>query len=101
MSEGVMKDPDIFLKDAPLNLGLHECSPEMIQWLCDVFAIEKDGVLKPADWFKKGHDIIGWERKGVSPCWYPKIKPAAYLWTPVASAAQYVVEQFRKAHHRW
>jgi hypothetical protein len=95
----VMKDPDIFLKDVPLNLGLHERSPEMVQWLCDVFDIKSGDVLKPADWFEKGHDVVGWERKGVSP-WYPSIRASTYLWTPAPAAAQYAVEQLRKARHR-
>jgi hypothetical protein len=99
MGEGVMKDPDIFLKDVPLNLGLHERSPEMVQWFCDVFDIKNDDVLKPADWFEKGHDVVGWERKGVSP-WYPNIRASTYLWTPAPAAAQYAVEQLRKARHR-
>jgi hypothetical protein len=62
MGEGVMKDPDIFLKDVPINLGLYERSPEMIQWLRDVFDIENNDVLEPADWFEKGHGVVGWER---------------------------------------
>jgi hypothetical protein len=99
MGEGVMKDPDIFLKDVPINLGLHERSPEMIQWLRDVFDIEENEVLEPADWFEKGHDVVGWGRRGVSP-WYPNIKHGTYLWTPAPAAAQYAVEQLRKARHR-
>ena len=49
MGEGIMKDPDIFLKDVPLNLGLHERSPEMVKWLCNVFGINLDDVLEPSD----------------------------------------------------
>jgi hypothetical protein len=99
MGEGVMKDPDIFLKDVLLNLGLHERSPEMVQWFCNVFGIKSSDVLEPADWFEKGRNVVGWERKGSSP-WYPKIKPSTYLWTPAPAAAQYAVEQLRKARHR-
>jgi hypothetical protein len=99
MGEGVMKDPDSFLKDVPLNLGLHERSPEMVKWLCDVFGIKLDDVLEPSDWFEKGHDVVGWERRGVSP-WYPKVNPSTFLWTPAPAASQYAVEQLRKARHR-
>ena len=98
MGEGAMKDPDIFLKDVPLNLGLHQRSPEMMRWLCEVFEVAQDNVLKPDDWFEKGHNVVGWERRGVS-AWYQKIKASTFLWTPAPAVVQYAVEQLRKAWH--
>ena len=69
-----------------------------MRWLCEVFNISPDNVLEPADWFEKEHGVVGWERRSVSP-WYPKIKPSTFLWTPAPAAAQYAVEQLRKARH--
>ena len=99
MGEGVMTDPDSFLDHVPLHLGVDQRSPQMVDWLREVFDVEKQDVLRPEDWFVRGHDVVGWERQGVSP-WYPKICPSIYLWTPPLAAAQYTVEQLRKAHHR-
>jgi hypothetical protein len=60
--------------------------------------------LSPNDWFERGHDIVGWKREsppGWSPLspglWYPKIKIGCYVWEPPPAAAQFAVEELRKA----
>jgi hypothetical protein len=50
------------LDHVPMYLGLVQQSPDMICWLCNkLFNVQEEDVLKPEDWFVKGHDVVGWE----------------------------------------
>jgi hypothetical protein len=98
MFEGVMKDPEKFLEDVPLHKGVGERSEAMMDWLCKTFGITSENVLEPSDWFVRGHDVTGWHKRKVSP-WFPELKPSTFLWTPAPAAANYAVEQLRKARH--
>jgi hypothetical protein len=102
--EGVMKGND-FLSYIPIHLSACERSPKLAAWLEKVFG-DRDSLelLSPNDWFKRGHDITGWERErppgwsARSPgLWYPKLESGCYLWEPPPAAARFAVEELRKA----
>jgi hypothetical protein len=102
--EGVMKGND-FLGYIPIHRSACTRSPSVAAWLEEMFGGgEPLEFLSPSDWFERGHDIAGWERESppgwssLSPgFWYPTLKSGCYVWEPPPAAAQFAVEELRKA----
>jgi hypothetical protein len=78
-----------------------ERSPGVLDWFRSAFEIpEVDGldleVLKPEDWYHRGHDHNGGLRN-VDGFWFPAIKPGLFLWAPPPAAAEVALEELRMA----
>jgi hypothetical protein len=102
--EGVMKGNE-FLGYIPIHRSACTRSPSLAAELEEMFGGgELLEFLSPNDWFERGHDITGWKRESppgwssLSPgFWYPKLKKGCYVWEPPPAAAQFAVEELRKA----
>lgn len=97
-SEGVMRG-DLMLQHVPLHLTCLQRSPALKDWLRNIATPEGRGgvhFLSTADWFERGHDIVGGERNddGV---YVPNYSSGTLIWTPSPAGAWTAVEQLRRA----
>ena len=83
----------------PLHKTPLERSEKHLPWILSWIDQEKEGqkleVLEPKDWFGRGHDLNGFELKGLMK--YPVFKSGTYLWQPPPAAAEIACEEIRKA----
>lgn len=96
--EGVMKGENM-LTYVPLHQSALERSPRLLPWIKSWIEI-KDGpnleVLKPEDWFIRGHDFEG-GKVSAQGLYYPSYKKGIFLWEPPPGAADIACEEIRKA----
>jgi len=97
LNEGVMAG-ESFFAFVPFNLSADLRSPSLVPWFRS-WAGEELIHLQPADWFERGHDIVGW-KLGQDKFKRPRIKRGCYLWTPPPAAADVALEQLRQARHK-
>jgi hypothetical protein len=96
--EGVMKGENM-LTYVPLHLPALERSPKLLAWIRSWIEIEeglKLEVLKPEDWFCRGHDLDKGKVSHVG-LYYPTYKSGIFLWQPPPGAADIACEEIRKA----
>lgn len=97
-SEGVMGG-DTMLQHVPLHLTCLQRSPALQAWL-ERIAVpgrgERVEFLSSADWFQRGHDILG-GAKNSDGIWIPHYQSGTYIWTPPPAGAWVAVEQLRMA----
>lgn len=91
--EGVSLGIDM-MNFCPWNKSALEVQPKLKTWLKSWLG-PKAIFLEPQDWFQKGHDIIGYEKKGLYQ--FPIIQHGCYVWTPPPAAADVAIEELRKA----
>ena len=74
--------------------ALKRCS-KLKPWLLDTFGSKLE-ILKPSDWFSRGHDHWGgyYDNQGF---YRLNIKPGLFLWEPPPTAADAAIEEIRKA----
>jgi hypothetical protein len=95
--EGVMKGKDM-LSYVPLHLEAFERSHTLRRWILSWAQANKDevvSVLKPEDWFGKGHDLTGLQ-KDEQGLLIPTFKSGTYIWQPAPAAAHIACEEIRK-----
>ena len=80
----------------PLHLSAVERSPEIEDWVRAWFPGKEVELLKPEDWFERGHDLSGgsYDSRGF---WRPAEKSGIFIWAPPPGAAEAAVEELRKA----
>ena len=96
---GVMQGEGM-LSFIPLHLSPLDREPRLQAWIREV-VIPSAGeteilFLNYADWFQRGHDIVGGDLNG-DRVWIPTYEGGTYIWTPPPSAALIAVEQLRRA----
>ena len=96
--EGVMKGENM-LTYVPLHLSALERSPRLLSWIKSWIEIPEAPpleVLKPEDWFTRGHDLEGGKilDHGI---YYPSYRSGVFLWHPPPGAADIACEEIRKA----
>lgn len=99
LDEGVMKHGGI-LEYVPLHLNALERQKLISEWL-PLFVFpsvhqKKVEFLTEADWFVRGHDIIGGS-KNADGVWIPDYKDGTFIWLPPPAAGLLAVEQLRRA----
>ena len=94
LNEGVMKGNDL-MSYLPFHLSASQRSPDLIPWI-QTWAGHEAELLRPEDWFIRGHDIVG---GGISidGFWRPTIESGTFIWDPPPAAADVALEQLRKA----
>ena len=94
LKEGVSTGEDM-LSFIPLHLSALQRSETMKEWIQSWLGTHSE-FLKPADWFERGHDILGGSKdeKGF---WRPKIIAGTFVWSPPPAAADVALEELRKA----
>ena len=96
---GVMRGEGM-LSFIPLHLSPLEREENLEPWIREVVTPSAGETeilfLNYADWFQRGHDIIGGELNGDG-VWTPIYESGTYIWTPPPSAALIAVEQLRRA----
>jgi len=104
LSEGVMQGDDM-LRLVPLNKAALEREKNLKDWLMHWLYSAKENVgedlsfLEIEDWFTRGHDIIGEEKK-YDGLWIPELKSGNFVWTPPPALALPCLEELRKARHK-
>lgn len=93
-NEGVMSGATL-LSFIPLHLTAIERAPELEIWLKNWLGPDSS-VLKPIDWFERGHDITGWKMCSDN-FWRPTFEQGKYIWVPPPGAAGVAIEELRKA----
>ena len=99
MLEGVMKGQDM-LSFVPLGKSALEEQKNLEEWIRSWIPNGRNAeVLKPEDWFERGHDIIGYTNNadGVT---IPNVQSGSFIWTPPPAAANVAIEELRKARHK-
>lgn len=101
LNDGVMRDGDM-LAFVPLREAAFERSGTLVAWLQEISRCEGLAdfeLLRPEDWFVRGHDIVG----GTYNCdgvWTPVYKQGRYIWAPPPCVAAQCLEELRKARHK-
>jgi hypothetical protein len=99
LGEGVMKGKAM-LSYIPLHLSALERCPalkeEIRRWIIPSLGKEEVIFLEYADWFERGHDIVG-GKKNADGVWIPTYRAGTYIWTPPPAGGQLAVEQLRRA----
>ena len=99
MLEGVMKG-DSMLSFVPLNKSALEVQPELEDWIRSWLpSTNHIEILRPEDWFVKGHDIHGYT-PNVDGVHVPIINTGTYIWSPPPAAADVAIQELRKARHK-
>ena len=85
----------IMLDFCPWHLAPTQSSSKIFSFFKSVAGDHLE-LLKPSDWFSRGHDHLGGNRdsKGF---WRPVIQPGIFLWDLPAGAAISAIEELRKA----
>lgn len=99
MLEGVMKG-DKMLSFVPLHKSAIDVQPNLELWIRSWLPFgDKAIMLKPEDWFERGHDIAGYapNEDGIS---MPVTKKGTYIWAPPPAAADVAIQELRKARHK-
>jgi hypothetical protein len=94
LNEGVMAGESI-ISFVPFHLSAVDRSPGIHDWVKS-WADEEVILLKPEDWFERGHDLIGGEERA-DKFWIPKFQRGCYLWVPPPAAANVALEEIRVA----
>ena len=97
--EGVMKGEKM-LSFIPLHKSALDEQDNLECWIRSWIPNGKEAhVLKPEDWFVKGHDIAGYTTNldGIT---IPVIKDGTYIWSPPPAAADVAIQELRKARHK-
>jgi hypothetical protein len=96
--EGVMKGENM-LTYVPLHLSALQRSPKLLEWIKSWIEIEDDlklEILKPDNWFCRGHDLDKGKLSSQG-LYYPTYKSGVFLWQPPPGAADIACEEIRKA----
>ena len=83
------------IKYCPWGRGALEVEPQLRHWV-KTWAGKDTIILRPKDWFLRGHDICGGFYNDQK-YWYPKIKEGTFVWAPPPMAADVCLEELRKA----
>ena len=79
----------------PLHLNALERQPDLNSWL-QMWMGNDFTILKPEDWFSRGHDITGGYEDELS-FWRTTHKSGTFVWIPPPAAADVAIEELRKA----
>ena len=93
------KDPMSFI---PTHLSAIQRSPSLKSWVTTWLSEGGAGnivLLKPEDWFTRGHDIVGYE-KNIDGVTIPIYEAGTYIWDAPPGAARVVIEEIRQARHK-
>jgi hypothetical protein len=97
LPEGVMAGIP-YLNFFSLNETAFERSPLLIDDFKDMIPFEDLlTVLKPRDWFERGHDIQWLDQEQHDRFFLPTTQSGTYIWQPAPSVAKYAIEELRKA----
>ena len=83
------------LRFCPWSKSALERSPELKSWITAIIGPKLE-ILKPEDWFGRGHDHFGGEIDNLG-FYRLKIKTGIFLWHPPPAAADVALEEIRKA----
>ena len=83
------------LQFCPWGVSALDRCPALKPWLLKTFGSKLE-ILKPRDWFSRGHDHFGgyYDARGY---YRVTIRPGLYLWEPPPAAADAAIEEIRKA----
>ena len=101
LAEGVMTGK-CMQSFVPLGKSAVHAEPALLEWIKGWWGTKSRQnieVMKPEDWFLKGHDVIGFVKNcdGID---VPHISSGTYIWSPPPCAAETVVEELRKARQK-
>lgn len=93
-NEGVMAG-EMILSFIPTHLSAIDRSPKVWDWIVSWIG-QQALLLKPIEWFERGHDITGW-KKSNDGFWRTEIESGVYVWAPPPAAADVALEELRVA----
>ena len=83
------------LQFCPWSMSALDRSPDLEPWISSIIGPKLE-ILKPEDWFGRGHDHFGGQVDDLG-FYRLKIKAGIFLWHPPPAAADVALEEIRKA----